>query len=164
MAALSSYPTVSTLVSSDKIPVSRSGGAGIDNIAYSDFVTQILTSPAITNPTLSGTTGIKLGSAVTDKVSFYGGTAIVQPSGAGQAAAAAQTQTSLTDNSAGTASTTLAAVAGMLYTTDVPTLRNWIASVAAELALIKTDVANIKTLQDATRTALVNLGAIKGAA
>jgi hypothetical protein len=37
-------------------------------------------------------------------------------------------------------------------------------SLAAQLALIKTDVANVKTLQDATRTALVAVGVMKGAA
>jgi hypothetical protein len=39
-----------------------------------------------------------------------------------------------------------------------------LASLAAQLAKIKTDVTNIKTLQDATRTALVDTGLIKGAA
>ena len=43
-------------------------------------------------------------------------------------------------------------------------VKNALASIAAQLAKIKTDVTNIKTLQDAERTALVNLGLIKGAA
>jgi hypothetical protein len=43
-------------------------------------------------------------------------------------------------------------------------VKNALASIAAELALVKTDMANVKTPQDAIRTALVNLGVIKGSA
>lgn len=118
-------------------------------------------------------TGTKIGTAVTQKLAFWNVTPVVQPASAAQAAAAAQSQTSLTDSSTGIASTTLAALSN-LSTGDVYTdasvnakllvIRNAIASLAAELALAKTDVANVKTLQDATRTALVSTGMMKGAA
>jgi hypothetical protein len=115
---------------------------------------------------LSATTGTKIGTATSQKLGFWNVTPIIQPAGAGQAAAAAQSQTSLTDNTGGSVSTTLAAItAGAAYAqADMTAAKDALASIAAELALIKTDVANIKTLQDATRTALVNSGIMKGAA
>ena len=118
------------------------------------------------NLTLGTSTGTKIGTATTQKLGFYNVTPIIQPAGAGQAAATAQSQTSLTDNTGGAVSTTLAAItAGASYTqADMTATKNALASIAAELALVKTDVTNVKTLEDAIRTALVNLGAIKGAA
>jgi hypothetical protein len=111
-------------------------------------------------------TGTKIGTAVGQKIGFWNVTPVVQPAAAGQAAAAAQTQDSLTDSTGGTASTTLAAItAGAAYAqADLTAIKNAIASLAAQLAKIRTDVANIKTLQDAARTALVNTGIMKGAA
>lgn len=109
------------------------------------------------NFALGTTTGTKIGTAVTQKLGFWNAAPVVQPAAAGQAAAAVQSQDSLTDNSGGSATTTLAAIS------DTAT-KNAIASIAAQLAKIKTDVANIKTLQDATRTALVDTGIMKGAA
>lgn len=63
-------------------------------------------------------------------------------------AADAQSQTALTDSTGGTPSTTLAAItAGAAYDqADLTAIKNAIASLAAELALIKTDIANIKAL------------------
>ena len=112
------------------------------------------------------TTGVKVGTATTQKLAFYNATPIVQPAAAAQAAAAAQTQDSVTDSTGGSAGTTLAAItAGAAYDqNDMVAIKDAIASIAAQLAKIKTDVANIKTLQDAERTALVNLGLMKGAA
>jgi hypothetical protein len=111
-------------------------------------------------------TGTKIGTAVGQKIGFWNVTPVVQPAAAGQAAAAAQTQDSLTDSTGGTASTTLAAItAGAAYAqADMTAIKNAIASLASQLAKIRTDVANIKTLQDASRTALVNTGIMKGAA
>ena len=118
------------------------------------------------NIILNTTTGTKIGTAVGQKIGFWNVTPVVQPAAAGQAAAAAQTQDSLTDSTGGTASTTLAAItAGAAYAqADLTAIKNAIASLAAQLAKIRTDVANIKTLQDAARTALVNTGIMKGAA
>ena len=115
-------------------------------------------------------TGTKIGTAVGQKLGFYNKTPVVQPAAAAQAAAAAQTQDAVTDSTGGSVGTTLAAItapaanATTSLTTDMTAVRNALASIAAQLAKIRTDVANIKTLQDAERTALVNLGLIKGAA
>lgn len=133
---------------------------------------------AVSNKTfpLGTTTGTCFGATVLDKLGFFAATPIVQPSGAAQAAAS-QTQTSLTDNTGGTPSTTLAVLPTLtdtpatadalrddINTNLYPVLKNSISSLAAELALIKTDVAALVTLCNAQRTALVNLGLIKGAA
>ena len=115
-------------------------------------------------------TGTKIGTAVGQKLAFYNATPVVQPAAAAQAAAAAQTQDTVTDSTGGSVSTTLAAItapaanATTSLTDDMTAVKNALASIAAQLAKIKTDVTNIKTLQDAERTALVNLGLIKGAA
>jgi hypothetical protein len=115
-------------------------------------------------------TGTKIGTAVGQKLAFYNATPVVQPAAAAQAAAAAQTQDAVTDSTGGSVSTTLAAItapaadATTSLTADMTAVKNALASIAAQLAKIKTDVTNIKTLQDAERTALVNLGLIKGAA
>lgn len=115
---------------------------------------------------LGTTTGTKIGTAVAQKLGLWNVTPVVQPAAAGQAAAAAQGQASLTDSTGGSASATLAAItAGAAYDqNDLTAIKNALASIAAQLALIKTDVTNVKTLQDATRTALVAIGAMKGAA
>jgi hypothetical protein len=115
------------------------------------------------NLIVGGTTGTKLAtSATAQKISLFNATPIVQPTAAGQAALAAQGQQTLTDSTAGTAGTALAAVTGAVYATDVATIRDWIASLAAQLALVKTDVANLRTLVDAQRSAMVNFGSMKG--
>lgn len=103
------------------------------------------------------TTGSKIGTSVSQKLGFWNATPVIQQASANQAALTAQSQTSLTDNSGGSASTTLASIS------DTAT-KNAVASLAAELALIKTDVAGIYTLLTAMRTALVNTGMMKGAA
>lgn len=112
------------------------------------------------------TTGTKIGTETTQKIGFWNATPVVQPASANQAAAAAQTQDTLTNSTGGTVSTTLAAIAaGAAYTqADMAAVKNALASLASQLAKIKTDVTNIKTLQDAARTALVNTGIMKGAA
>lgn len=122
------------------------------------------------NIVLGTTTGSKIGTAVTQKLGFFNAPPVVQPAGAGQVSAAAQTQDSLTNNTGGTISTTLAAItapasnATTSLTADMTAVRNALASIADQLAKIRTDVANIKTLQNAKRTALVDLGIIKGSA
>jgi len=111
------------------------------------------------------TTGTKFGTATGQKIGFWNATPIIQPAAAGQATVS-QTQTSLTDSTGGTPTTTLAAItAGASYAqADMTATKNAIASLAAELALVKTDHANALTLLLAIRTALVNSGLIKGSA
>lgn len=117
------------------------------------------------NIAVGSTTGTKLGTSVSQKLGLFNATPVVQPSGASQAAVS-QTQTSLTDSTGGSVSTTLAAItAGASYAqADLVALKNAVASLAAELALVKTDVANTQTLGNAVRSALVAIGAIKGSA
>lgn len=62
--------------------------------------------------------GSTLGSSATDKISFYGVTPIVQPSGAGQAAYVTIGQHSLVDNGGGTADATVALQAAPTTITD----------------------------------------------
>jgi hypothetical protein len=109
------------------------------------------------NVDLGTTTGTKLGTATSQKLGFWNVTPVVQPAHADQAAAAALTQDALTDNSGGSATTTLAAIS------DTAT-KDAVASLAAQLAKVKTDVANTRTLLTAIRTALVAIGLMKGAA
>lgn len=118
------------------------------------------------NIAVGTTTGTKIGTATAQKLGFWNATPVIQPAAAGQAAPAAQVQAALTDSTGGTASTTLASItAGATYLqADLTAIKNAIASLAARLAEVKTDVANVKTLEDAIRTALVNTGLIKGAA
>lgn len=128
---------------------------------------------------LDTTTGSKLGSAADQKLGLWGVTPVIQQASADQAAAAAQTQNTLTDNGAGTADQTVEDVADIALSTGdtyadsavngavntaIASISNNFKEMTTELALIKDDVAAIKTLQDATRTALVAIGAIKGSA
>lgn len=133
-------------------------------------VSDVVAIPDADDISFGTTTGSKIGTAVTQKIGFWNVTPVVQPAAAAQAAAAAQTQATVTDSTGGAVSTTLAAItapaadATTSLTADMTAVKNALASIAAQLALIKTDVANVKTLQDATRTALVNTGIMKGAA
>lgn len=145
-----------------------------DSIAFKD-----MTFEDVSLQDLTATGNVAIGNAVTDTVGFYGVTKVAQPADADQAAAGAQTQNTLTDNGAGTADQTVEDVAdialstGDTYTdaavngavnTAIASVSNNFKEVTTELALIEADVAAIKTLQDAMRTALVSLGIIKGAA
>jgi hypothetical protein len=91
------------------------------------------------NVALQTTTGTKWGTAATQKQAWWGATPVVQPSGSAQAA--------LTDSTGGTADGTLAAVSG---TGDDATINN--------------NFADVYTLLNAMRTALVNTGLMKGSA
>ena len=86
------------------------------------------------------------------------GATVALPIASASQAVAAQTQTALTDSTGGAVSTTLAA--GITDTVA----KNAIASLAAELALVKADVAALVTLTNALRSALVSAGTIKGSA
>jgi len=88
------------------------------------------------------TTGTKIGTAVGQKLAFYNATPIVQPASANQAA--------LTNSSGGTANGTIEAV-GATNTTDVS-------------AAINNNFTELHVLLNEIRTALVNLGLMKGAA
>jgi hypothetical protein len=91
------------------------------------------------NIVLATGTGTKIGTAVGQKLGFFDKTPVVQPAGANQAA--------LTNSTGGTADGTLAAVSGSGADTD-----------------INNNFTELHTLLNEIRTALVNLGLIKGAA
>ena len=97
--------------------------------------------------------------AAAEKIAFFNATLTAQPSGASQAVVA-QTQTSLT-HAFGTADLTVADVGGAF---SQGTLNDNFKEITTELALIKTDVANLVTLTNALRSALVTIGLIKGSA
>jgi len=75
------------------------------------------------------------------------------------AAAAAMTQDTLTDSSGGTAGTTIAAI-GATYTQAE--VRNAVATLAAQLAKVKTDVAAVRTASEANKTAIIAVNAVMG--
>jgi hypothetical protein len=94
------------------------------------------------NWTFGTVTGTKIGTATNQKIGFYGATPIVQPSGAAQAA--------MTNSTGGTVGTTLS-TCGATNSAD-------------QSGVINTNFASLNNLVEALRTALVNLGAIKGSA
>ena len=94
------------------------------------------------NVALGTTTGTKLGTSASQKLGLWNATPIVQPSGASQAA--------LTDSTMGTADGTLAQVGNTMGGDVSSTINN--------------NFADIAVLVNALRTALVNVGIIKGAA
>jgi len=92
------------------------------------------------NDIVSGTgAGTKIGTSASQKLAFYNATPVVQPAAANQAA--------LTNSTGGTADGTLAAVSG-----------------TGDDADINNNFTELHTLLNEIRTALVNLGLIKGAA
>jgi hypothetical protein len=144
--ALLSLAALEALIDADPQTVSA-------NLTFADAV----------NIIVNATTGTKIATAVTQKLGFWNAAPVVQPTSASQATVT-QGQTTLTDNTGGAVSTTLASItAGAAYAqADATATKNAIASLAAELALVKTDVANLITLAHAIRTGLVNTGIIKG--
>jgi hypothetical protein len=115
--------------------------------------------------TFGGTTGTKFGAATTDKMALWNKTPIIQPASANQAALAAQSSATLTDNTTGTANATLQALtSGSVYATDVAAIRNNFADLAAMANNLTADVTALYTLVAAIRTAMVNYGSMKGSA
>lgn len=102
-------------------------------------VNTVTTSNQLNTPETSD--GFQVGaSATTSKVGFYGATPVVQPTNASQAA--------ITDSSGGAANASTG-VAALTATYNSAIIANAIATLAAQT--------------NAMRTALVNLGLIKGA-
>lgn len=145
------------------VEATANAGVTIETVLVKDGS---VTMPDAGNVVTNGTTGTKIGTATTEKLGFWNATPVVQPAGAGQAAAAAATQDTLTDSTGGSASTTLAAItAGAEYAqADATAIKNALASLAAQLVKVKADIAAEKVLTAALRTALVNTGIVKGAA
>lgn len=91
------------------------------------------------NLILSGTTGTKIGTAVTQKLGFWNVTPVVQPSGANQQA--------LTDSTTGVAAFTLVDVTG-----------------AHDQGILNANFASVARLLNQLRSDLVAVGVIKGSA
>lgn len=78
-----------------------------------------------------------------------------------QADAAALTSATLTDNSAGTANTTVQALAdGTTYATDVAAIRNNFADLVAQINALRVDVGAVRTAHNALLDALEANGVI----
>jgi hypothetical protein len=127
-----------TSITDARLPWVSSGANG--NTVYLALAGGTLTDGA--NVAVGSTTGTKIGTASTQKLGFWGATAIVQPSGSAQAA--------ITNSTGGTASTTLSAV-GATNSGDVS-------------GTINNNLASLWNLQNAMRTAMVNAGLMKGSA
>ena len=136
------------------------GGTGfLSTAATLDVTAGTVLTLSGTTVTLDGgsTGGVKVGTASTDKVGFFGATTVVQPAHiADPAAVAALTQDTMTDNSGGTASTTVADItdANNAGSADRIPVEDAFASILAQLAKIKTDVAAVKAGTDANNTAI----------
>lgn len=118
------------------------------------------------NIALGSTTGTQIGTASTQKLGFFGATPVVQRSAYTQTYATADkthanpTATALTDNTAGTANTTLQALTGLVYADDVEAIRNNYADLAASNNAIIADVADLKQLVNALIDDLQALGLV----
>jgi hypothetical protein len=115
------------------------------------FISDRITLTDGVNIAVSGTTGTKIGIATTQKLGFWNATPVVQPSAYTQTYSTASkthpnaTAATLTDNTAGTADTTLEALtSGTIYATDVAAIRNNFADLAA---MVNKDTADILDLK-----------------
>jgi len=97
------------------------------------------------NLALGTTTGTKIGTAVTQKLGFWDKTPVVQPAAANQAA--------LTNSTGGTYNGTLANVSS-----------GGVGSGNCSATVVNDNFTDIYTLLNEIRTALVNVGIIKGSA
>jgi hypothetical protein len=126
-----------TSITDSRIPFISCGAA---TTAYLPLAGGTLSDPA--NIALGTTTGTQFGTAISQKLAFYGSTAITQRTNANQVA--------LTDSTGGTASTTFAAItAGSSYA-------------QADIVAIKNALAQAVLTINELRQSLVSLGLIKG--
>lgn len=155
-AATANNPILTATGGDDNISLAL-GGKGTGGV----LSLSNLTMTDAKNIVLDTTTGTQLGTAVSQKLGFWATTPVVQPVGAGQAEAGAQTQEVMTDSTGGTPATTISAFSSPPTQAEC---NNALASVLAQLAKIKADVTAVKTLEDAMRTANVSTGMMKGGA
>lgn len=119
------------------------------------------------NIILGSTNGTKIGTATTQKLGFFNATPVVQRSAYTQTYATADkthanpTAVALTDNTAGTANTTLEAlVSGTVYATDAAAIRNNFADLAASNNALIADLADVKQLVNSLIDDLQALGLV----
>lgn len=130
----------SSIATDTIVETTAASGVTVDTLLIKDGGITLIDGQ---NILISGTTtGASFGNAITDKISFYGVTPVAQAAGANQAA--------LTNSTGGSADGTLAAVGDT--------------SMGDESAAINNNFTDIHTLLNELRTALVNVGIIKGSA
>lgn len=124
-----------------------------------------------TNIVANTTTGTKIGTAVTQKLGLWNVTPIIQPKAAAQADQGAMTAvnptapTAYTAHASGTVTVTSAAATDLNTTAAaLKTLRDEVETYETAISALVADVAALDTLLTAIRTALVNVGIMKGAA
>lgn len=128
------------------------------------FSKQITLADAV-NIVVDTTTGTKIGTATTQKLGFFNATPVVQRSAYTQTYSTADkthanpTAVALTDNSGGTANTTIQALSdGTTYANDVAAIRNNFADLAASDNAIIVDLADLKQLVNSVIDDLQALG------
>lgn len=131
-----------------------------------------LTATALTltdavNIVVDSTTGTKIGTATTQKLGFFNATPVVQRSAYTQTYSTADkthaslTCAALTDNTAGTANTTLQALSdGTTWANDVAAARNNFADLAASNNAIIVDLTDLKQLVNSIIDDLQALGLV----
>ncbi len=113
--------------------------------------------------TADATNGLKIGASA-DKISFFSVTPVVRAAALTQTYSTATrthsnlTSATLTDNTAGTANTTLEALGGVTYAADVPGIRNNFADLAASDNAIIADLTNLKQFVNAIADDLQSYG------
>ena len=121
-----------------------------------------------TNLTLSGNLTVNgntsIGNATSDLIGFFGATKVNQPGAYTQTYSTGDktvdnpTAGTLTDNSGGTASQTIAAIGGTYNQGEV---RNAVASLADEVNKLIIDLANVKQVLNATIDTLQETGLVQ---
>ncbi|MBI4331994.1 MAG: hypothetical protein HY673_12000 [Chloroflexi bacterium] len=144
-------------------------GTGADDITLGGTV-QVddnITIADAKNIIVNATTGTKIGTATTQKLGFFNATPADQPSAYTQTYAtgdkthANPTAVALTDNSGGTASGTIAAIAAAgTYADDDDAIKNGIADLASQVNKLIDDLADTKQLVNSVIDDLQELGLV----
>lgn len=103
---------------------------------------------------LGTSTGTKIGTAVTQKLGFFNATPVVQPAAAGQADQGTMTTVGANTGTSG---------AGLSLIGDTSSV-DQSAALMNDLLALQEDIAALDAIVTEIRTALVNLGLMKGAA
>lgn len=113
------------------------------------------------NIVVNTTTGTKIATSTSQKLSFWNTTPVVQPASANQAATAALTSATLTDSTTGTANSV---VVDVTASHDQAILNANFADLVAQHNALRSDLVVTQTLLTAIRSALVTVGLMKGSA
>jgi len=150
-------------------------GAGIDQVFYCDTASSNITFDqsadalvfTAANIASDTSTGMKIGTSTSQKVGFFNATPVAQRSAYTQTYSTADkthanlTSATLTDNTSGTANTTLQALAdGTTWANDVAAVRNNFADLAASNNAIIADLTDLKQLVNSVIDDLQALGLV----